>query len=629
MNLNKHMLSILFLPNWVKNISLYIFDSFLCFLTCWLAFSIINQKLLYPDYPFYKTFIVSISIALVVFNLSGLYRIKFRYNNYTASSHPFFGILIYSIFFISILYILQLDSVPLSISYIQPLLLTIFLYISRYAINRIIIRFMARSTRPYGRINALIYGAGSAGRQLAAGLIHGSEYLPCAFIDDDPKLIGKIINGLSVYGTDMINRLIQRAKIKIVLIALPSITQSRRKDILNMLSVMPVKVRTVPGLSDLVGGIVKIEDLRTIDVEDLLGREPVKPNDNLMHENISEKVVLITGAGGSIGSEICRQAASLSPGKLVLFELNEYALYNIEREISAIQPNLPVISILGSVLDRRLLQSVFKKHNIQTVFHAAAYKHVPMIEENLVSGVLNNVFGTLHCVDTSIEYGVETFVLISTDKAVRPTNVMGCSKRISELILQSKNFYCSSDNDFKTKLTMVRFGNVLGSSGSVVPLFKEQIARGGPLTVTHPEIIRYFMTIPEAAQLVIQAGAVGKGGDVMVLDMGEPIKIFDLAKKMINLSGLSLAHDGNRDGIHIKFTGLRPGEKLYEELLICRNTLPTFHERILRASEPYLKWNELEPLLASLYNAVEKFDENKIKELLITLVPEYQPERIV
>ncbi|BDT78450.1 hypothetical protein PKF032_03380 [Polynucleobacter yangtzensis] len=460
---------------------------------------------------------------------------------------------------------------------------------------------------------------------MASGLRQDTGIKPVAFVDDDPSYWGNSINGLRVYPPHDIPRLLDSGLgITDVLLAMPSASRFRQRQILAHLSKLSIHVRILPGLAHLANGIVKIEDIREVEIDDILGRESVRADEELLHQNIMDKVVLVSGAGGSIGSELCRQILAQKPKILVLFELNEYALYAIERELSQLTPSLQIIPILGSVLDRGKLTRVFDQFGVQTVYHAAAYKHVPMIEMNPASGVLNNVFGTLNAVDAAYESKVETFVLVSTDKAVRPTNVMGCSKRIAELVLQAKGLQAQELDMCSTKLTMVRFGNVLGSSGSVVPVFREQIKRGGPITVTHPEIIRYFMTIPEAAQLVIQAGSMGEGGDVMVLDMGEPVKIVDLAKRMIHLSGFSHKDDGNPDGdIEIHFTGLRPGEKLYEELLIGGNILHTSHPRIMRAAENALPWGELSPLLLELEVAIESENGDLIMMLLKKIVPEF------
>jgi FlaA1/EpsC-like NDP-sugar epimerase len=413
-----------------------------------------------------------------------------------------------------------------------------------------------------------------------------------------------------------------------VLLAIPSSSRQRRNAIIAELESLPLLVRTLPGLAELAQGKVSINDLRDIDIEDLLGRDPVPPNPALLGANITAKAVMVTGAGGSIGTELCRQILEQSPSDIVLYELNEFALYQIEQELVTRKARLPhcktrIWPLLGSVCDEARLTQVLTQFHIETLFHAAAYKHVPMVERNPGQGAINNVIGTWRCAQAALQAGVKTFVLISTDKAVRPTNTMGATKRLAEMVLQS----LAAQYPDQTRFTMVRFGNVLGSSGSVIPLFREQIRQGGPLTVTDPRIIRYFMTIPEAAQLVIQAGAMGKDGDVFVLDMGEPVKILDLAKRMIHLSGLGIKDEADPEGdIEINFTGLRPGEKLYEELLIGENVTPTDHPRIRRANEHFLEWAQLEPILANLIEAGSRNDGERTREILLGAVREFAPQ---
>ncbi|HGT9575359.1 TPA: polysaccharide biosynthesis protein, partial [Shigella sonnei] len=434
-----------------------------------------------------------------------------------------------------------------------------------------------------------------------------------------------VIHGVTVYPSDKLSYLVDRYGIKKILLAMPSVSKSQRQKVITRLEHLPCEVLSIPGMVDLVEGRAQISNLKKVSIDDLLGRDPVAPDAKLMAENITGKAVMVTGAGGSIGSELCRQIVRYKPAKLVLFELSEYALYAIEKELSALCDkevlNVPVIPLLGSVQRQNRLQMVMKSFGIQTVYHAAAYKHVPLVEHNVVEGVRNNVFGTLYCAESAIESGVETFVLISTDKAVRPTNTMGTTKRLAELVLQAL-----SARQSQTRFCMVRFGNVLGSSGSVVPLFEKQIAQGGPVTLTHRDIIRYFMTIPEASQLVIQAGAMGHGGDVFVLDMGDPVKIYDLAKRMIRLSGLSVRDDKNPDGdIAIEVTGLRPGEKLYEELLIGDSVQGTSHPRIMTANEVMLPWQDLSLLLKELDQACHDFDHERIRSLLLQAPAAFNP----
>jgi FlaA1/EpsC-like NDP-sugar epimerase len=449
--------------------------------------------------------------------------------------------------------------------------------------------------------------------------------MPVAFVDDDEKLHHKQIAGLTVHARAELEMLIHRQHISEVLLALPSISRATRNNIISELEKLPVQVRTLPGVAQLAEGKVKTSDLREVDIEDLLGRDPVPPKIELLQANIKHKAVMVTGAGGSIGSELCRQILMHQPTLLVLYELNEFALYTIEQELLSTAPEATqvVMPILGSVTDSTKLDLVLKRFNIQTVFHAAAYKHVPMVEKNPCAGAFNNIVGTWHTATAAQRNGVETFVLISTDKAVRPTNTMGTTKRVAELVLQALN---QAPNQ-RTRFVMVRFGNVLGSSGSVLPVFKEQIKNGGPVTVTDPRIIRYFMTIPEAAQLVIQAGAMGQGGDVFVLDMGEPVKILDMARKMIRLSGLSVRDEDNPSGdIEIAFSGLRPGEKLYEELLIGDNVTPTSHSRILRANEHMLSFEATEKLCRDVEKVCVENDSDGLRALLQNAVSEFMPQ---
>lgn len=478
--------------------------------------------------------------------------------------------------------------------------------------------------RTHGK-RVVIYGAGCTGRQLCNTLRQTLEYRPIAFVDCNPSLRHINMLGLPIYGIDEVEKLVKKRRIDQVLLALPRASRTERQQVLEKLAALAVEVRTVPDLDDIVSGRAKIDELREVPIEDLLGRDAVAPQTDLLVANITNKVVMVTGAGGSIGSELCRQIIKLKPAKLLLFEVSEYSLYAIDKELSELiaDENLAVevFPLLGSVQREHRLQAVMEAFNVQTLYHAAAYKHVPMVEFNVVEGVRNNVFGTLYTAQAAINAGVETFVLISTDKAVRPTNVMGATKRMAELCLQA--LACTASN---TRFCMVRFGNVLGSSGSVIPLFKHQIATGGPVTVTDPNIIRYFMTIPEAAQLVIQAGAMGKGGDVFVLDMGEPVNITELAKNLIRLSGLEVKNNDNPDGdIEIKFTGLRPGEKLYEELLIGDNVSKTLHERIMTADESYLTWLELLPLLTQLDAACSEFDHEIVRAVLLDAPTGFTP----
>jgi FlaA1/EpsC-like NDP-sugar epimerase len=492
------------------------------------------------------------------------------------------------------------------------------------------------SGRSDQRDPVVIYGAGAAGNQLLSALRNGREKLPVAFIDDDPQLWGRLVAGLQIYAPSDITSMLEDTGAREILLAVPQASRARRLEIVELLAPLGIPVRTVPGLMDLASGRVKVEYLRDVDVADLLGREPVPPNESLFAQCIAGQVVLVTGAGGSIGSELCRQIMRNHPTHLILYEHSEFGLYAIHQELEnhVKQNGLPttVVPVLGSVRNQTRMLDVLKAWKVDTVYHAAAYKHVPMVENNIAEGIQNNTFGTLYAAQAAIRAGVSNFVLISTDKAVRPTNVMGGTKRMAELVLQAlaneKAPLLFGSSDFvenRTRFTMVRFGNVLGSSGSVIPLFRKQIRAGGPITVTHQDITRYFMTIPEAAQLVIQAGSMGQGGDVFVLDMGEPVKIAELAEKMIKLSGLSVRNANNVDGdIEIKFTGLRPGEKLYEELLIGDNVTPTAHPMIMCANEKRFNWDELTAAFSKLQAAIKSEDYPRIRQLFFMLVDGYQ-----
>ena len=472
--------------------------------------------------------------------------------------------------------------------------------------------------------NIIIYGAGSSGIQLSNALKLSNEYIHVAYIDDDINQRGRFLNSIPVFPSKELSMLTKKYKTQQVLLAMPSISRKKRQKIINDLSKLNITAKDIPSFLDVAEGKVKINDLLEVDARDLLGREEANPDKTLLKLKIKDKVVLVTGAGGSIGSELCRQIVSLNPKMLILYEISESALYQIESELNDLSKlkNITLIPVLGSILNYKKLKTIFNAYKVQTIYHAAAYKHVPMVEFNQSEGVLNNVIGTMECAKAAIDSYVETFVLISTDKAVRPTNTMGASKRIAELILQGLAM-----EKHNTCFTMVRFGNVLNSSGSVIPLFKKQIDLGGPITVTHRDVVRYFMTIPEAVELVIQAGAMAEGGDVFLLNMGEPVKIYDLAVKMINLSGLKVMNNDFPDGdIEIIFTGLRPGEKLYEELLIGNNTIDTNHDLIFRAEEHMINWNKLKVDLVDLHEACDSFQQKRVRELLIKIVPEFDPE---
>jgi FlaA1/EpsC-like NDP-sugar epimerase len=483
-------------------------------------------------------------------------------------------------------------------------------------------------------MRVLIYGAGSAGQQLANALAGGEGYEVLGFIDDDPSLHKRRLNGRLVYAPDRLYKVIGKLDITDILLAIPSTDRIRRREILRFLEPMSVRVRTLPGLDDLAYGRIQASELKELDADDLLGRQPVEPDRNLIESDIRGKNVLVTGAGGSIGSELCRQIIACQPMRLVLFDSSEFALFRIHQELlpRAARTGIDLVPVLGSVQDEERIDEVISSFGLNTVYHAAAYKHVPLVQGNPIEGLKNNVWGTIACARAAHRHGVGKFVLVSTDKAVRPTNVMGASKRLAELVLQAidadlRSAPGSQDADgLRTRFSMVRFGNVLDSSGSVVPLFRKQIEDGGPITLTHPEVTRFFMTIPEAAQLVIQAGAMGQGGDVFLLDMGEPVQIAHLARRMIALSGLTAKDEENPDGdIEIRVVGLRPGEKLYEELLIGDNPQPTGHPRIMKANEEMIEWSDLSPQLDSLRDAMRRMDMETIEAMLTRLVSGYKP----
>ncbi|EGR4176642.1 polysaccharide biosynthesis protein [Vibrio cholerae] len=581
-----------------------------------------NVEIIHSDsIPYLLTTVIVVTI--LSFTRLGLYRAILRYLTFHALAVVSVGTLI-SAASVAIAAFYFDAPVPRSL----PIIYGTFLCLLCGG-SRLIVRVLVFGLNGKGRKVVLIYGAGSAGRQLAIALRNSENYKVVGFIDQDKTLENTVIMGLQVYDISRAAYLVDKYDVTQVLLAVPSASRARRKKILESLIDLSAEVLTVPDMKDIVEGKASIDQLKDVAIEDLLGRDPVTPQQCLMESNILGKVVMVTGAGGSIGSELCRQIVRQKPKVLVLFELSEFGLYQIDRELKQLMEaeglHVEIIPLLGSVQRINRLVVTMKSFKVQTVYHAAAYKHVPLVEYNVVEGVRNNVFGTYYAAQAAIEAGVESFVLISTDKAVRPTNVMGTTKRMAELGLQA----LAEQENRKTKGTrfcMVRFGNVLGSSGSVVPLFKRQIEAGGPITVTHPDIIRYFMTIPEAAQLVIQAGAMGKGGDVFVLDMGEPVRITDLAVNLIQLSGLEVKDEQHPYGdIAIKFTGLRPGEKLYEELLISDNVQKTAHERIMTANERYLPLAEFEQHLNELDKACHAFNHERIRELLLEAPTDFNP----
>jgi FlaA1/EpsC-like NDP-sugar epimerase len=549
----------------------------------------------------------------------GLYRAVIRFISSKALVAALLGVTVSTIFLVLLTYVPGFGSVPRSSLVIYWSLALLYVGGSRYLVRLLLAPSSSSAS------NVVIYGAGTAGARLARAMAMSTEARPIAFIDDDRSLWGSVIGGLRVHRPADIDRLRAEYDIDRVLLAMPSASRAVRRAVLERIQAPGLRVQTVPDISDILAGNAQLEDVRDVEANDLLGREPVAPIQKLFDACIRDKVVMVTGAGGSIGSELCRQIARVSPRRLVLFEMSELALYSIERELQLLAQlegfDLELTALLGNAHHRNRMIEIMQAYGVQTIYHAAAYKHVPLVEHNVIAGIHNNVLSTWHAAEAALACNVEKFVLISTDKAVNPTNVMGATKRLAEMVLQGL-----STRGGRTKFCMVRFGNVLESSGSVVPLFREQIRRGGPVTVTHPDIIRYFMTIPEATQLVLQAGAMANGGDVFVLDMGKPVKIADLARRMISLSGLRVRDEQNPDGdIDIQFTGLRPAEKLYEELLIGSNVSGTEHPMIMRALEPCLPWAQVESLLEELRADMNKLDVPATLGILMRAVHEYTP----
>ena len=614
---------ILSLPRAAKRFVALLVDLGICVLTVWLAFYLrLGEFVALSDTALWAVS-ASVCIALPIFIVSGLYRAIFRYSGWPALLAVARAVVIYGLLYASIFTAIGVAGVPRTVGIIQPILLLLFVGAAR-AFARIwlgdqYLSILKHASRP----KVLIYGAGSTGRQLVAAMANSHEMQVVGFLDDDDRLHGHVLNGQPIYNPADLTNLAPTLTISDVLLAMPSLSRRRRNEILSQIRNARVAVRTLPSVTDLAQGKVSISDLRELDIDDLLGREPVMPNHILLAMNVRSKVVMVTGAGGSIGSELCRQILAVGPSKLLLIEQSEFALYGIHQDLEERLSgrHIVLMPLLASVQDGDRMREIMSTWHPDTVYHAAAYKHVPLVEHNAAEGIKNNVLGTVLTAQAAAENGVSDFVLISTDKAVRPTNIMGASKRLSEMALQALSATTSG-----TKFSMVRFGNVLGSSGSVVPKFRQQIRDGGPITLTHPEITRYFMTIPEASQLVIQAGAMAKGGDVFVLDMGQSVKIMDLARRMIELSGLTVKDAHNPDGdIEIEITGLRPGEKLYEELLIGDNPKPTSHSRIMKAHEEFIPWAELEDKLKALEMALNVNDVGVIRLMMQQLVPGYTP----
>jgi len=608
-------------PRAAKRLVVVALDMVLALLATWLAYTLRLDAPNWPSGAQWWVYLLAPLLSIPIFVRFGLYRAIFRYTGQAALQATGMAVLLYGCLLTVILLWNHWPNVPRSLGVLQPLIFLFLVGASRATARFWLAGLGQAQVKIEGRL--LIYGAGTAGVQTASALRLSQQYALLGFVDDDASKVGRSLNGVPVFAPAEVAQVVAHQGVTDILLALPSATRDRRNAILDSLRPLPIHIRTLPGLSDLASGRVTVQDFRELDVEDLLGRDPVPPDAALLARDLSAQVVLVTGAGGSIGGELTRQIILQQPRQLLLLDHNEFGLYSIHQELLGIcaSKNLGVelVPLLGSVANPARLAAICEAYRPVTVYHAAAYKHVPMVEDNPGEGILNNVFGTLNAAQAAQMNGVKRFVLISTDKAVRPTNVMGASKRMAELVLQALARQ-SSDTCF----TMVRFGNVLDSSGSVVPLFRRQLSEGGPLTVTHAEVTRYFMTIPEAAQLVLQAGAMAVGGDVFVLDMGQPVKIMDLAQRMVQLSGLTVRDDLHPEGdIEIVVTGLRPGEKLYEELLIGDNPEPTAHARIMKAHEAALTWDDLRPHLQALRAGAEQADTAAIKSVLQACVHGY------
>ena len=610
-------------PRLGKQLTVMVMDVALALFATWVAFTLRLDTPHWPAGAQWYVYVLAPALALPVFVRFGLYRAIFRYTGLAALMTITQAVLLYGVALFAILLWQRWLGVPRTIGLLQPIIFLLLVGGSRALARFWLADIGGRRIASEGRL--LIYGAGAAGVQTAAAIANAHQFVLVGFVDDDAAKSGRSINGVTVHRPDRITDLVERRGVTDILLALPSASRGRRNEIIASLRSLPVHIRSLPGMSDLASGRVTVRDFNELDIEDLLGRDAVAADPTVLARNIAGHVILVTGAGGSIGSELCRQILRERPRQLILLDHNEFGLYSIHQELLALcavmHPPVAIVPLLGSVSNMRRLQEVCVSYRPHCVYHAAAYKHVPMVESNPSEGMANNVFGTLNVARAALAAGVANFVLVSTDKAVRPTNIMGASKRMAELVLQA---LAAESGNAGTRFCMVRFGNVLGSSGSVVPLFRAQLASGGPLTVTHPEVTRYFMTIPEAAQLVLHAGAMAVGGEVFVLDMGEPVKIMDLAHRMIQLSGLKVKDDASPEGdIAIAITGLRPGEKLFEELLIGDNPSTTAHTRIMKAHEEFFPWPELDAQLHVLRDAVDASDVVAIKSVLQTCVHGY------
>lgn len=610
----------------VKQVLMMMADSVMLVTALILSFTLLGREFSGQVQSFYFYITIAAALSILVFLRIGLYRVLVLYMGLQSGLVVLKGVSVAS-FFLSAAYFFSITpaSPDYSILPIFWMISLLFIGGSRF-VAKVFLQSVIQNFRPKEPV--IIYGAGSSGMQLVVALQNGDQYLPVAFVDDSPRMLGNTVHGIRVYSPNSLYELIESSSVRQILMAIPSATHPERKEILNRLEHLPVHVKTVPDLFDMVAGKVGVDEIRDIDIEDLLGRDIVPPNPELLGACITGQSVMVTGAGGSIGSELCRQIVNINPARLVLLDTFEYGLYEVENELrenlNSVEggDSIEIVALLGSVCNKVQMESALRSFEVDTVYHVAAYKQVPMVEKNIVEGVQNNVFGTLIAAQAAEKEKVKNFVLISTDKAVRPTNFMGATKRFAEQVLQTM-----AQRNSKTIFSMVRFGNVLGSSGSVVPLFRRQIAAGGPVTVTHPEVTRYFMTVQEAAQLVIQAGSMATGGDVFVLDMHEPIRIVDLAKKMVHLMGYEVKDENSfRGDIAIEYMGLRPGEKLYEELLIGESVTGTVHPKIMRAEEETLSWASLEVLINRLKKACKALDLEEIRGLLMEAVDGFEPK---
>jgi len=641
--MQSHPLSqwLLAMPRPIKRALALALDASFCVLAVWLALYLRLEAWVDLLGTYLPAVLGSIALALPIFVRAGLYRTIFRHAGWHAMLILVKAMALYALLYAAVFTLIAVPGIPRTVGIIQPLLLFVAVGCSRMLVSFFLGDLYRRILKDGAVPGVLIYGAGSAGRQLASGLRKSREQRVVGFVDDDRRLHGNTVDGLTVFSPEKLEEVIEKSRVQQLLLAVPSLERPARNAILHKMRRHAVHVRTLPGMSELASGLVSLKDLQELDIADILGRDAVAPDLRLLNQNIRGKVVLVTGAGGSIGSELCRQVMKCAPARLLLVDMNEFALYQIHQELSAAKALLPteqqpeLIALLASVQNERRMDDIIGALQPHTVYHAAAYKHVPLVEHNPAEGLRNNVWGTLICARVAARHGVESFVLVSTDKAVRPTNIMGASKRLAELVIQAYADEAESavQKDLReascTCFSIVRFGNVLGSSGSVVPLFRQQIEQGGPITLTHAEVTRYFMTISEASELVIQAGAMASGGDVFVLDMGEPVRIYDLAQRMVELAGLRVRDAHTPHGqIEIQVTGLRPGEKLFEELLIGDDPQPTELARVIKAREHFLPWSELEAELAELDAALQAPDLLAAQALLQRLTG-YTPEGAV